>query len=104
MSEIDLDALITTFDNMSIKIRDDEKDSYMTIGRAITEGLMFCPPTANANGKDKMRRYHLGQKAFNGGMVSFEKHDIDFILKCLEAWATPLIYGRVNEVFENKDS
>jgi hypothetical protein len=80
----------------------DNKSLGVKYGKAISDILLS--PAQDDNGFNKYRYYTIAMKLLDKEEIELDKEEVGFILQKIERVSPPLIYGRIRDFLETKDS
>lgn len=107
----DFSQFILNLDNQPIPNRRDpnnprESAPPMSLSTVCVNALLGFDPQEDARleGTEKLRRFNLAQKLYNGGWVEVTAEEVALLKTLVNRMYAPLIVGRVWQVLESNDS
>lgn len=98
--KVNVDVVLKNLNGESLKDSDGKGNVIdATLKLAIVNALL-APSQKQESGIDKIKKFDLAKRVFNGSEVDLNEQDLILIKDCVNTVYPPLICGQVNEMLK----
>lgn len=98
--KFNVDIVLKNLQGETLKDTDSKGEIIEATAKLAIVNAVLAPSQKQDSGVDKIKKYELAKKVFNGGNVDLNEDEIKMIKDCVNTIYPPLICGQLNEMLK----